>query len=165
MSFTIASIIVLAVGLLLVMRSVTIVPGGTTFLVERLGRYHATLGPGFHLLVPFLDSVRARVTVGERTVQVPPQACVSLDNLALRAEATLRYRVADPMRAIYEVADYERALETAAVRLLREHVGAHDASEAEAAAAGAAAELQSIVGPWGLELTAWDARVTGMPRD
>lgn len=148
-------------GLLLIVlaRSLAIVPRGTVHLVERLGRYHRTLDAGLSFVAPFVDHVRAEVPLGERLVDLPPSPAVSLDNHALSLSGVLTYRVIDARRAVYDVADYEQAIAMVAVRALRTAVGRLEAAHAGDAAAEAEALAGADVGVWGLEVLAIEAEV------
>lgn len=80
------------------------VPLAHAFVVERLGRYHRTLPPGFHLIVPGLDKVAARYSLAPQTVPLA-LTCPTKDPQTVRVEGALEYRIVDPARARYAVAD------------------------------------------------------------
>ena len=83
-------------------RMVHLVPQYRMDIVERFGHYNRTLGPGVHMLVPFVERVRGAVDVREIQQTFPPQAAITADNHHISIDTVLQYRVEDPMRAAYE---------------------------------------------------------------
>ncbi len=146
-------------ALVVIARSVVVVPQGTVFLVERLGRFEKALSPGVALVLPFVERVSARVPLRERVVDLPATDAVSLDNHTLALAGQVRYRVVDPRRAVYEVADYEQAVVAVAVRALRTAVGRVDAWNAPGAVADTKALGHGETAAWGLEVLRIDATV------
>jgi len=116
-------------GIVLVALSVRTVPQGYTFVVERLGRYYKTLSPGFNLLIPFVDSVRARVSMRETVLDIPEQSVITRDNAAISANGVLFFQVLDPVKATYEVVNLPRAIETLAMTTLRNVMGSMELDE------------------------------------
>lgn len=92
-----------------VIRSIRIVPTQSAYIVERLGRYSKTLGPGFHPLVPFLDRVVYIQDLKEETINVPPQVCFTMDNVQVEVDGVIYISVIDPVRASYGITDYRNA--------------------------------------------------------
>ncbi len=87
-------------------RSIRIVPTKSAFIVERLGKYSRTLGPGFHLLVPFLERVAFIQDLKEETINVPPQECFTTDNVQVEVDGVIYISVMDPVKASYGITDY-----------------------------------------------------------
>lgn len=87
-------------------RSIRIVPTQKAFIVERLGKYTKTLGPGFHALLPFLDQVTYIQDLKEETIDVPPQECFTLDNVKVEVDGIIYMRILDPVKASYGVTNY-----------------------------------------------------------
>src|SRR5690554_1225954 len=85
--------------------SIRIVSTRTTLIVERLGKYRATLGPGFHVLMPFIDKVTALQDLREETIDVPPQECFSKDEVQVEVDGVIYMSVADPVKATYGIGD------------------------------------------------------------
>jgi regulator of protease activity HflC (stomatin/prohibitin superfamily) len=113
----------------LIVLGVRIVPQGHAYVIERLGRYHATLRPGLNLVVPVLDQVRARVSIMETVVDIPKQSVITRDNAAVSADGVLFYQVLDPIKATYEVANLQRAIEVLAMTTLRNVMGSMELDE------------------------------------
>jgi len=90
-------------------KCVRMVPTQSAYIVERLGKYHTTLGPGFHLLVPFIDVVRFIRNLREEAIEVPPQMCFTQDNVQVEVDGVLYMSVTNPVAASYGVTDYRFA--------------------------------------------------------
>jgi len=90
--------------------SIRIVPAQEVLIVERLGKYHKTLGAGFHLLIPFLDKVVYNVSLKEEAIDVPSQICITRDNVQVKVDGIIYMKVIDPYKAIYHINDYKFAL-------------------------------------------------------
>jgi regulator of protease activity HflC (stomatin/prohibitin superfamily) len=121
-AFVILIVVLIALG-------VRIVPQGRTYIIERLGRYHATLHPGLSFVVPVFDIVRSRVSMMETVVDIPKQSVITRDNAAITADGVLFYQVLDPVKATYEVANLQRAIETLSMTTLRNVMGSMELDE------------------------------------
>ncbi len=91
------------------LRSVRMVPTQSAFIVERLGRYHETLGPGFHVLLPFIDNVAYIRDLKEEAIEVPPQEAFTRDNVKVEVDGILYLSVVSPENASYGITDYRFA--------------------------------------------------------
>lgn len=104
-------------------RSIRIVSTRTALVIERLGKYHATLGPGFHILLPFIDKVSATQDLREETIDVPPQECFSKDEVQVEVDGVIYMSVSDPVRATYGVTNYRFAAMQLAQTTTRSVIG------------------------------------------
>jgi regulator of protease activity HflC (stomatin/prohibitin superfamily) len=127
---SIITVVTVAVGvgiavivLVALVRSVRIVSQATAGIVERLGRYHRTLEPGMHFLVPFIDAVRTTVDLREQVVAFPPQPVITQDNVTISIDTVFYFTVTDPFRSTYEVASLLNAVEQLTVTTLRNVIG------------------------------------------
>ena len=107
-------------------RAVRVVPQQRMDVVERLGRYQRTLKPGLNVLVPFIDAVRTKVDMREQVVSFPPQPVITSDNLVVSIDTVLYFKVVDPVRATYEIANFLQAIEQLTVTTLRNVIGSLD---------------------------------------
>src|SRR5687768_5724053 len=98
-------------------------------LVERLGKYHATIEPGLRLIVPFIDRM-VRVDMRERVVDIPPQEVITSDNVVVSVDAVVYYEATDPQRLVYNVVDFYLAVTKLAQTNLRNVVGDMQLDEA-----------------------------------
>lgn len=94
-------------------RAMRIVPAQKAYIVERLGKYKCTLDPGFHLLIPFLDTVAFIQDLREESITVPPQECFTSDNVQVEVDGMIYISLVNPVKASYGVTDYR----TAAIQL------------------------------------------------
>src|SRR5919199_6497854 len=120
-------ILVIALFVLVtVAKSVRTVPQQRMDVVERLGKYKRTLSPGLNILVPFIEAVRTKVDMREQVVSFPPQPVITSDNLSVSIDTVLYFKVVDPVRATYEIANYIQAIEQLTVTTLRNVIGSLD---------------------------------------
>jgi regulator of protease activity HflC (stomatin/prohibitin superfamily) len=104
-------------------RAVRIVPQAFTGVVERLGRFNRTLPSGFHVLMPFLDTMRPLIDLREQVVTFPPQPVITEDNVTISIDTVIYYQIVDPVRSTYEVANLTLAMEQLAITTLRNVIG------------------------------------------
>jgi regulator of protease activity HflC (stomatin/prohibitin superfamily) len=151
-----AAVIVLFV-VITVLRSFRIVPQQRMDVVERLGRYHRTMKPGMNLLVPFFDSVRTKVDMREQVVSFPPQPVITSDNLVVSIDTVLYFKVVDPVRATYEIANFLQAIEQLTVTTLRNVIGSMDLERALTSRDEINRHLSGVLdettGRWGIKVT------------
>ena len=126
----IAAAIVVAVFLLVIVRSVRIVPQARAAVVERLGRYVRTQGPGLTLLLPFVDRMRPLIDLREQVVSFPPQPVITSDNLTVAIDSVIYFQVTDPRAATYEIQNYIQAVEQLTITTLRNVVGSLNLEQA-----------------------------------
>ncbi len=122
-----AGLIVLLVAAVLVLivlaRTVRIVPQARAGVIERLGRYSRTLNPGLALVVPFIDRLRPLIDLREQVVSFQPQPVITEDNLVVNIDTVLYFQVTDPKAATYEIANYIQGIEQLTVTTLRNVIG------------------------------------------
>lgn len=142
------------------LRAVKVVPQGRAGVVERLGRYQRTVPPGLNLVVPFVDQVRVLVDLQDQDVKLPSLVCITEDNDPLAVDTVLRYRVTDPVKAVYQVADVREALEQLTLTTLRNVVGSMTASQARSGYHELGQHLRERLPrqarDWGIELVSAD---------
>lgn len=148
--------------LLIVMRTARIVPQKTVFVVERLGKYQATLDAGFHLLVPFVDRIAYRHSLKEFAMDVPSQTCITKDNIQVEVDGVLYYQIVDPVKASYGVNDYAFATTQLAQTTMRSEVGKIDLDKTFEERERINAEIVNAVDkaavPWGLKVTRYEIK-------
>ena len=106
--------------------SIKLVPTKKAYIVERLGKYHKTLGPGFHALIPFVDKVTYVQDLKERTIDVPPQDCFTKDEVKVVVDGVIYMSVVDPTKASYGVTHYSFAAVELAQTTTRSVIGTLD---------------------------------------
>ena len=124
-SFGVLIFLVAIFGVVLA-RSIRIVPQASAGIVERLGRYHRTLGAGLTIIVPFVDRLRPLIDMRERVVSFPPQPVITEDNLVVSIDTVIYFQVTEPKSATYEIQNFIQGIEQLTVTTLRNVVGGLD---------------------------------------
>ena len=122
-SFGNVSLIIFILAIVFVVKTINVVPQQHAWVVERLGKYHATLGPGLNIVVPFIDRIAYKHVLKEIPLDVPPQVCITKDNTQLQVDGVLYFQVTDPMRASYGSSNYLAAITQLAQTTLRSVIG------------------------------------------
>ncbi|AWL07274.1 SPFH domain-containing protein [Massilia oculi] len=123
LSFSVVAIVIFAIALVFVFKTINVVPQQNAWVVERLGKYHATLAPGLNIVVPFIDRVAYKHSLKEIPLDVPPQVCITRDNTQLHVDGILYFQVTDAMRASYGSSNYIQAITQLAQTTLRSVIG------------------------------------------
>ncbi|QBJ79256.1 SPFH domain-containing protein [Aquitalea sp. USM4] len=116
-------IVLFAAVVIFIIKSVKVVPQQHAYIVERLGRYHATLTPGLNILIPFIDRLAYKHSLKEVPLDVPSQICITRDNTQLKVDGILYFQVTDPQRASYGTSDYLLAITQLSQTTLRSVIG------------------------------------------
>ena len=117
------ALLLFIIAAIFVIRAVKAVPQQNAWVVERLGKYHASLAPGLNFLVPFIDKVAYKHSLKEIPLDVPSQVCITRDNTQLQVDGILYFQVTDPMRASYGSSNYIVAVTQLAQTSLRSVIG------------------------------------------
>jgi regulator of protease activity HflC (stomatin/prohibitin superfamily) len=150
------------VVLLLIGLSARIVPQREVKIVERLGRYHNTLDAGFHLIVPLVDRVAYAHSLKEFATDVPPQACITKDNIQVEVDGVLYFQIVDPVKASYGVNDFQFASVQLAQTTMRSEMGKIELDrtfeERELINQQIVSAIDRAAGPWGVKVTRYEIR-------
>jgi regulator of protease activity HflC (stomatin/prohibitin superfamily) len=119
----IIAVVVLIVAITFVVKAVKVVPQQSAWVVERLGKYHATLQPGLNIVIPFIDRAAYRHSLKEVPLDTPSQVCITKDNTQLQVDGVLYFQVTDPQRASYGASNYILAITQLAQTTLRSVIG------------------------------------------
>jgi len=159
---TIVLIGVLVFALVVFFKTIRIVPQKMAFIVERLGKYSTTLEAGFHILIPFLDKVAYKHTLKEQAVDVPPQACITKDNIAVEVDGILYMQVVDPKKASYGIDNYRFAATQLAQTTMRSVMGKLDLDktfeERETINSVIVEAVDKASDPWGVKVTRYEVK-------
>ncbi|MCF7955291.1 MAG: paraslipin [Phycisphaerae bacterium] len=154
--------IVIFIVLIALATSVRIVPQKSASIVERLGKYSKTLNAGFHILIPFLDRVGYKHTLKEQAVDVPPQACITRDNIAVEVDGILYMQVVDPMKASYGIDHYRFAATQLAQTTMRSVMGKLELDktfeERETINSVIVEAVDKASDPWGVKVTRYEVK-------
>jgi len=122
-ALSIVFLVLIFLIIVIIAKTAVVVPQQNAFIVERLGRYHATLQAGFHVLVPFLDAIRYRHSLKEVAIDIPAQVCITRDNVQVGVDGILYMKVLDPERASYGISNFNFAITQLAQTNLRSEIG------------------------------------------
>jgi regulator of protease activity HflC (stomatin/prohibitin superfamily) len=155
--------------LIVIAKTAIVVPQQSAFVVERLGRYHGTLGAGFHILMPFVDSIRYRHSLKEMAVDIPAQVCITRDNVQVGVDGVLYLKVLNPERASYGISDYMFAISQLAQTTLRSEVGKIDLDktfeERTNINTAVVSELDKASEAWGVKVLRYEIKNITPPHD
>lgn len=143
-------------------RSIRLVPNRTAYILERLGKYHVTLGPGIHLLIPYFDKVAFIQDLKEESLSVPPQECFTSDNVQVEVDGVIYLSVVDPVNASYGVIDYRFAAAQLAQTTTRSVIGTMDLDrtfeERELISAKVVEVLSEVGQGWGIQVHRYEIK-------
>jgi regulator of protease activity HflC (stomatin/prohibitin superfamily) len=163
----IALIVVALLVIVVIAKSVTIVPQAQAKVVERLGRYSRTLSPGLSILMPFVDRVRATIDLREQVISFPPQPVITADNLQVGIDTVVYFQVTDPRLAVYGIANYITGMEQLTTTTLRNVVGGLNLEGALTGRDGINSQLREVLdgttGPWGLRVARVEIKAIDPP--
>ena len=155
--------------LIVVAKTAIVVPQQSAYVVERLGRYSATLGAGFHVLMPFVDTIRYRHSLKEMAVDIPAQVCITRDNVQVGADGVLYLKVLNPERASYGISDFMFAISQLAQTTLRSEVGKIDLDksfeERTNINTAVVSELDKASESWGVKVLRYEIKNITPPHD
>jgi regulator of protease activity HflC (stomatin/prohibitin superfamily) len=150
------------------LQAIRLVPNQYAHIVERLGNYHKTLGPGFHALIPFVDKVVYKQDLREETIEVEPQECFTKDNVKVEVDGVLYLSVMDPVNASYGVTDYRYASVQLAQTTTRSVIGQMDLDETFEERAKMSHEVVKVLSEveklWGIKVHRYEIKNIHTPR-
>ena len=149
-------------------RSLQLVPNQFAYIVERLGNYHKTLGPGFHALIPFVDKVVYKQDLREETIEVEPQECFTKDNVKVEVDGVIYLSVMDAVNASYGVTNYRYAAIQLAQTTTRSVIGLMDLDQTFEERAKMSKEVVKVLSemelPWGIKVHRYEIKNIVPPR-
>jgi regulator of protease activity HflC (stomatin/prohibitin superfamily) len=155
--------------LFIVYKTAVVVPQQSAFVVERLGRYSATLNAGFHILVPFVDVIRYRHSLKETAIDIAAQVCITRDNVQVGVDGILYLKVMNAERASYGISDYIFAITQLAQTTLRSEVGKIDLDrtfeERTTINTQVVGELDKASESWGVKVLRYEIKNIQPPSD
>ncbi|MDZ7755604.1 stomatin-like protein [Rhodohalobacter sp.] len=150
------------------LQALRLVPNQYAHIVERLGNYHKTLGPGFHALIPFVDKVVYKQDLREETIEVEPQECFTKDNVKVEVDGVLYISVVDPVNASYGITNYRYAAVQLAQTTTRSVIGLLDLDETFEERAKMSKKVVEVLGDveklWGIRVHRYEIKNINTPR-
>ena len=161
-------IVVAVLLILVVVRSVRVIPQARARNVERFGRYRKTLEPGMNFIIPFVDRVKASIDLREQVVSFKGAPVITEDNLVVLIDTVLFFQVTDPRAADYEIVDYIGAIEQITATMLRSVIGSMDLEESLTSRDKINNMLRGVLddasGKWGIRVTRVEIKAIDPPR-
>ena len=159
---TTVSIAILALAIVLAIKTLKIVPQQHAWVVERLGKFDRILMPGLNIIVPFIDRVAYKHELKEFPLDVPSQVCITRDNTQLQVDGVLYFQVTDPMRASYGSSNYIDAITQLAQTSLRSVIGRMELDktfeEREAINLAVVSVLDEAATNWGVKVLRYEIK-------
>lgn len=157
-----ASLFIVIVAIIVLIKTFVIVPQENAWVVENLGKYKKTLGPGLHIVIPVFEKIAYKHTLKEEVIDVPPQICITKDNVQLKIDGILYLKVMDPNKASYGIDNYRYATAQLAQTTLRSEIGKisldNTFSEREGINAAVVKSVDIASDPWGIKVTRYEIK-------
>lgn len=143
--------------ILVIVKSIKIVPQSEQHVVERFGRLHSVLGPGINMIVPFLDKIAHRISILERQLPTASQDAITRDNVLVQVDSSVFYRIVQPEKTVYRIRDIDGAIATTVAGIVRAEMGKMDLDEVQSNRSQLIgtikASVEDAVDNWGIEVT------------
>ncbi|MHB1738621.1 MAG: SPFH domain-containing protein [Actinomycetes bacterium] len=160
-------VVIVVLALIVLARTIRIIPQARAGVVERLGRYSRTLNPGLTVVVPFIDKVKPLIDLREQVVSFPPQPVITEDNLVVSIDTVIFFQVTDPRAATYEIASYIKGVEQLTVTTLRNVVGGMNLEQALTSRDAINGQLRGVLdeatGRWGIRVNRVELKAIDPP--
>ena len=162
MDFLFYSAVIFVILLLFVLKTFVVVPNQSVFIRERLGKFDKSLLAGFHFLVPIVDRIAYRQILKEQVIDVPPQICITRDNVQVRVDGILYLSVMDPVKASYGIDNYRFASTQLAQTSMRSEIGKLDLDqtfvEREQINGAVVKSIDDASEPWGIKVKRYEIK-------
>ena len=162
-------ILLILFAVLIIKLGVKIVSQADIYIIERLGRFHRVLDGGFHIIIPFFDSVRAKLSVREGLVDISRQQVITKDNVNIMVDGIVFLKVFDGRMAVYNVEDYKKAISNLAMTTLRSAIGEMSLDNTLSSRDQLNAKLQMALGDaannWGVKIMRVEISEISVPHD
>lgn len=149
-------VVLLLLVLITLLKGIRLVPQGSKWVVQRLGKYHTSLKPGLNIIIPYIDNVAYKVSTKDIVLDIPSQEVITLDNVVIVANAVAYINIVAPEKAVYGVEDYELAIRTLVQTSLRSIVGEMKLDDAlssrDQIKAKLKASISDDIADWGITL-------------
>ena len=166
---SILALVVLFAGIVILFKTVRMVPQGYEWTVERFGKYTHTMTPGLHFLIPVVYGVGRKINMMEQVMDVPSQDVITKDNAVVKVDGVVYFQVLDAAKAAYEVAQLEIAILNLVMTNIRTAIGSMDLDESlskrDEINAKVLVAVDQATHPWGLKVNRIELKDIQPPRD
>lgn len=165
----IVALVLFIIFVVFAVQTIKVVPQQHAWIVERLGKYHATLAPGLNIVIPFIDRVAYKHVLKEIPLDVPSQICITRDNTQLQVDGILFFQVTDPMRASYGTSNFIVAITQLAQTTLRSIIGKMELDktfeERDHINAAVVSALDEAAANWGVKVLRYEIKDLTPPKE
>jgi regulator of protease activity HflC (stomatin/prohibitin superfamily) len=162
-------VLLVFVVVIILAKTAVVVPQQSAYVVERLGKFAGTLQAGFHILTPFVDVIRYRLSLKEQAIDIPEQVCITRDNVQVGVDGILYLKVLNAEHAAYGISDFNFAIRQLAQTTLRSEIGQIDLDktfeERSNINARVVSELDKATEPWGVKVLRYEIKSINPPQD
>lgn len=152
-----ATLAIAVVILVALFKGIRVVPQSEKYVVERFGRLRAVLGPGLNFVIPFLDVVAHKISILERQLPTAEQDAITSDNVLVKVETSVFYRITEPEKTVYRIRDVDGAIATTVAGIVRSEIGKIELDQVQSNRADLIAKIResvvAMVDDWGIEVT------------
>ena len=163
------AVVVLIAAIIFAIKALKVVPQQNAWVVERLGRFHASLAPGLNIVIPFIDRVAYKHLLKEVPLDVPSQVCITRDNTQLQVDGILYFQVTDPKLASYGTSNYIMAITQLAQTTLRSVIGKMELDktfeERDDINRAVVAALDEAATSWGVKVLRYEIKDLTPPKE
>ena len=165
----IVALVLFFIFIVFAVQTIKVVPQQHAWIVERLGKFHATLAPGLNIVIPFIDRVAYKHVLKEIPLDVPSQVCITRDNTQLQVDGILFFQVTDPMRASYGTSNFIVAITQLAQTTLRSIIGKMELDktfeERDHINASIVAAIDESAANWGVKVLRYEIKDLTPPKE
>ena len=165
----IAVLVVLVIGIIIVIKSIVIVPQASAVIIQKLGKYSRTLDAGFHILIPFLEAKVQKVSLKEKVADFPPQPVITKDNVTMQIDTVVYFCVTDPVLYTYGVERPMQAIENLTATTLRNLIGDLELDQTLTSRDTINQQMRLILDeatdPWGIKINRVELKNILPPKD
>lgn len=140
-----------------IFKAVQIVPQSQKYVVERFGRLRAVLGPGINFVLPYIDVIAHRVSILERQLPTAHQDAITTDNVLVKVESSVFYRITEPEKTVYRIRDVDAAIATTVAGIVRSEIGKMELDQVQSnrneLTGHIRTHVRQMVEDWGIEVT------------
>ena len=166
---TLLTYILVVAGVIVLVKTIRMVPQGFEWTVERFGKYTHTMSPGLHFLMPIAQTVGRKVNMMEQVLEVPSQDVITKDNAVVKVDGVIFFQVLDAARAAYEVSNLEQATVALVMTNIRTAIGSLDLDESLSKRDEINTRLLNVIdhatSPWGIKVNRIELKDIQPPRD
>lgn len=155
--------------IIIAIQTIKVVRQSEVYIIERLGRFHKVADAGLTIIIPFMDRVRSVVSLKQQTMDVPPQGVITSDNVTIRIDTVVFYKITDPAKAVYEIQSLKKGIEYLAITTIRDIVGKMELDETFSSRDQINDKLRAILDeatdPWGCKIDRVEIKDITPPQD